>query len=264
MDNKVKDNFNKYSISYDTNAIVQKEMSNFLMDKILNKRRDFDNIFEIGCGTGYFSSLIIKNLVFNNLFLNDISENMINKTEENIQEKENCFFLNCDFEKYQSDIKYDLICSNAVFQWFKDIKGAFSKISLMLNGKGTLAFSTFISETFFELDTAFGETYKQLNMPPKKHTLNFIDKETLIKYLNENGLLIDDISTKDYTFYFEHPKDFLKSVKDIGANSGQNDNTKISIMRKMFINYIDLFGNESGQIPATYKVFYCICRTSTI
>ncbi|HPO49834.1 MAG TPA: methyltransferase [Spirochaetota bacterium] len=267
MSDKIRENFNKYSDKYDGNAIVQKEMANVLIQMILSEKERFDSIFEIGCGTGYFSSLIVDNLSYSNFFLNDISENMLSLTKTNLENSKNCFYLNGDFENYDLDSlnkevisQVDLVAANAVFQWFSDLNKSFSKIRNMIKKEGYFIFSTFIENTFYELDASFKLTFQRLKKNYIKPTLDMKNEEEIFSFLKQNDFSIVKSRVENYKFYFDHPKTFLKNVKDIGANSNRGENIKVGVMRKMFENYINLFSNDEGKISASYRVLYCLCK----
>ncbi|HOV13872.1 MAG TPA: malonyl-ACP O-methyltransferase BioC [Spirochaetota bacterium] len=256
----VKENFNKYAEKYDENAVVQKTMADELFNNLKKYKDIFNNILEIGCGTGNLSSLLINNLKYDKIFLNDISEKMIQRTSENINDKDKVNFLNENFEDLKSNKKFELICSSATFQWFNNLDKSFSKIYEMLNQNGILLFSTFIEDTFSELDNSFKLTYQEMNLPYKKVTLDFKNKDDILLFLKKNNFLIENSYVKEYKYYFNHPKEFLRSVREIGAKVNSDEITKVSVMRKMFDNYIKLYQNEERKIVATYKVFYCICK----
>ncbi|OHD06670.1 MAG: malonyl-[acyl-carrier protein] O-methyltransferase BioC [Spirochaetes bacterium GWC1_27_15] len=253
---KIRQNFSKHSTDYDTNAKVQKEMANELIDLIKNQGV-FKKIFEIGCGTGFFSKLLLD-LAPETIILNDISPKMLELTKNELIDHQNIQFIESNFENYQLKNKFDLITGNATFQWFKNIFPTFTKIFNSLEKSGVLAFSTFIDGTFFELDKAFKQTYLDERLPYKKHTLSFYSEDEIKECLERIGFKIIDSYTKDYVFYFSHPKEFLKSVHQIGAASFSQDTVKYSIMKKMFENYIKIFQNNTNLIPATYKVLFVI------
>lgn len=53
-------NFNKYFSSYNVNGIVQKKAAETLSKMLSEDMEKYENILEIGCGTGFFTRELIK------------------------------------------------------------------------------------------------------------------------------------------------------------------------------------------------------------
>ena len=132
----VERNFSRGSKYYDENAVVQKYMAEKLFEIITKEDAKYNNILEIGCGTGIFSKKIVD--FYNESFidLTDISQEMINESEKKIKSSQRINYICCDAEKYKSGKKYDLIVSNAVFQWFHNIENALENYFEMVNAGG--------------------------------------------------------------------------------------------------------------------------------
>ena len=80
------------------------------------KLKQSDTILELGCGTGVFTRHLLT-MTINKLTLNDISPVMINTLKSRLSIPSNTKFLIGNAEKISLE-KTDLICANAVFQWF--------------------------------------------------------------------------------------------------------------------------------------------------
>ena len=52
----IKKQFEKSLNTYSQNAVVQKVMAEKLVDNLQKIRVDFENILELGCGTGIFTN----------------------------------------------------------------------------------------------------------------------------------------------------------------------------------------------------------------
>ena len=67
--------FSRASGTYEQKAAVQSQMARQLISYL--EKKEYDSVLEVGCGTGYLSSLLIQNFRINKLILNDISESML-------------------------------------------------------------------------------------------------------------------------------------------------------------------------------------------
>ena len=129
----IKKRFSKNLDTYNDNASIQKRMAEHLIS-FLDKRK-FPGILEIGCGTGVLTELAFKNLEFETYTANDIvdeCEKFIKKISAKID------FVPSDIEIFlkNNQKKYDLIISNAVFQWIENYEEFINLVLSKLNRGG--------------------------------------------------------------------------------------------------------------------------------
>ena len=154
--NIVENHFSRAAKTYEDNAIIQKELAVNLIKKAKNSGRDFSRILEIGCGTGYLTRLLSIAFPKAKIFATDISPLMLVQAEKRHPPCQNKpEFFQQDGENLSVTGTFDLIISNAAFQWFTDYDKAFSGFASRLASEGLLLYSTFGPATFNELHTAF-------------------------------------------------------------------------------------------------------------
>ena len=253
-------NFDKNAGSYDAYAVSQKRVAQHLTAMINDEKKEFQNIFEIGCGTGYFSRLLYNNFQPNELLLNDACHNMIDISRSKLAEYKEIGYCETDIEEYEFTKNYDLIATSSTLQWITQLKELFVKIKNSLNPEGLFAFSLYTEGTFHELQTSFRKTYEETGQEVKKHILDFYKNEELMDLAESLDLRVKRFETGKYTFYYKNPMDFLKSVKSIGASGFRTERVCVSMMRKMVRNYRALFENSKQMVPVTYQVAYGILQ----
>ena len=197
----IKKRFSKNLDTYNDNASIQKRMAEHLIS-FLDKRK-FPGILEIGCGTGVLTELAFKNLEFETYTANDIvdeCEKFIKKISAKID------FVPSDIEIFlkNNQKKYDLIISNAVFQWIENYEEFINLVLSKLNRGGILLFSTFGVKNFYEIKKVLAQTLPYRTVD---------DYEKLLK--NTNHIIEEEIQT----MRFKTPKDVLKHIKLTGANA---------------------------------------------
>ncbi len=197
----IKKRFSNKLSTYSENAGIQRKMAEKLLSYLDNN--SFDDVLEIGCGTGLLTELAVKKLKFKTYTANDIVENcqkFITKINPDIN------FVAGDIEALISKSlkKYDLIISNASLQWVDDFEKVVNILLTKLTKDGILLFSTFGSENFREIYFVMGKK------------LNYYSKSELEK-LFKNSL--NKAEEEIHIISFKTPKDVLKHLHLTGVNA---------------------------------------------
>ncbi len=261
---KISHNFSRAATTYEENAIVQKKMAQLLLQQTQNLSRSFTHILEIGCGTGYLTRLLSKTFPSADIVATDISETMLAQASS-LQREKNVRFEKQDGENLTLNTTFDLIISNAAFQWFNNYDAAFSGFSRHLTPEGILLYATFGPATFYELHTAFNQARHSLSLPPNiRHGPPFASSATLADYASNNGLLCHHREETE-RLYFPSVRSFLSSIKKVGANhtpTSASSGFNRKLLPSMISHYEQLFCTEDGLIPATYHLLFCQVQKS--
>lgn len=240
----IKFRFKKSVETYDTSAVIQKEMAQRLIDETLsNCGKSFQKVFEFGVGTGFLSKNILKEIDFEEYYANDIIEesefcikNIIN----------NAKFLPGDIEKIELQEKFDLILSNAVMQWILNVDELLLKIRKNLNDEGCFAFTTFGEQNFKEIKETTGVS------------LNYLKSETLkekCSALFEIVMFEENIQT----LCFDSPLEVLKHIKYSGTNGIKSQNWTVSKLKEFDDFYRKSF-SAGTKVTLTYNPVYVVLK----
>ncbi len=218
----IKQRFAKNLATYNENAKIQRIMAQKLISLI--DRINFDNILEIGCGSGLLTELAVNKFKYKNYYANDFvleCEEYIKNINPNIQ------FISSDIEKCieNTQVKYDLIISNATFQWIENLEEFIKKLLSKLAPEGILLFSTFGKENFREVYHATGET------------LTYYSKQDFEQIF---GMLEHYIEEEVRISAFKTPLDVLKHIKLTGVNAIDTKSWTKSDMQKFENTYKNL------------------------
>lgn len=191
-------NFNKYFSSYNVNGIVQKKVAETLSKMFSEDMEKYENILEIGCGTGFFARELIKKVRSSSLTVNDLfdTRNYLN----DIQYKE---FLHGDMKKFLNK-KYDYIVSSSCFQWSDNLDELLKLISLCSKN---LAFSIYLKGNMKEIKSHFGVGLKYYN----KDEITFMLK----RYFKNVSCFEEEI-----VLSFDNPFEVLRHIKMTGTALG--------------------------------------------
>ena len=191
-------NFNKYFSSYNVNGIVQKKVAETLSKMFSEDMEKYENILEIGCGTGFFTRELIKKVRSSSLTVNDLfdTRNYLN----DIQYKE---FLHGDMKKFLNK-KYDYIVSSSCFQWSDNLDELLKLLSLCSKN---LIFSIYLKGNMKEIKSHFGVGLKYYN----KDEITFMLK----RYFKNVSCFEEEI-----VLSFDNPFEVLRHIKMTGTALG--------------------------------------------
>ena len=231
--NLIHNRFAKCLDSYDNNAKIQKRMAEKLFCYIENKHPK--KILEIGCGTGFLTQIINKNLVFEKYIAIDLVENcdvFISRINPNIK------FLVADIENFikENNEHFDLIISNASLQWVENFENVINILKSRITPEGEFVFSTFGKENFREIYHITGTS------------LNYFSTNEL-----QNRFPNSLIESEIHIMAFDNPKEVLRHLQLTGVNAIENT----SWTKKDLINFENEYKNICSKRPTlTYNPIY--------
>lgn len=249
-------NFSRSACRYDIYADAQRLAASRLLASI--KGLNFGNILEIGCGTGNYTELLSQRFCDSRIKAVDFSQKMIEIAEKKLQGKDIDFIV-ADAEGVDFDEKFNLVTSNACFQWLEDLEKALIKYKGMLDVGGTMAFSIFGPRTFWELNESLKNIFKRTPAP----TDNFMPKIELEEILSRHfhEAVVDELI---YEESFPALRDLLSKIRYTGVR-GEGLSGKgflpASLLKKAEEFYLNNFSVSSQrcseQLKTTYQIFIC-------
>lgn len=263
---QLKLHFSKNASNYDEYAHVQKNMKDFLIEFMLQNNKnniEVKNILEIGCGTGYLTSALIELFPHSHITAVDIAPGMITEIKSKIKNT-SVDFICCDLEEMDLNNTYDIIISNATFQWFNHIPTTIEKLYTVLNPNGILCFSTFGEHTFCELNECFKKAKEDLSIKESIYSgqsfYSLNELSTLCKDATRNQNTYDVLVQSKEIFeyeYFNNCNDFFSSIKKTGANNSNKNNrcTSPTFIKKVINHYNENF-SENNKVKATYHCLF--------
>ncbi len=232
--------FKSVSETYNKHAVIQKKMAVRLIDMALHYLSgNYQNMLEIGCGTGVLSNEILRSFNVQHYMANDLVGEFESLVAEICALYSHASFSFFTGDAVQMNVKdeQDVIWSGAALQWITDLDSFFLKIKRMLKPDGYFVFSTF--ERF---------NYKQIRQLTG----------TGIQYTSLQDILIlakKNFNVLDYQIWmeklwFQTPRDVLKHMQYTGVNAIKSEKWNKS-------NYIDFqLGYEKFKEDAGYPLTY--------
>ncbi len=242
-------NFSRYAYFYDKYANVQKTAALEILCGI--EDHSFSKVLEIGCGTGNYTFILRSKFRKARITALDISSKMIEVAREKLKDKD-IEFVVADGEFVSFPVEeFDLITSNACFQWFGNLEKALQKYKGLLDKNGLISFSIFGPLTFWELNVSLKSILKNTAIAAN----NFIDKERIEKILGKN---FQDVRIKEilYEESFDSLSGLLNKIKYTGTR-GNGLSSKFSLSPRYLKVLEGAYLKKFKQIKATYQIFSC-------
>ena len=231
--------FSRHAKTYDRYAQLQKSMAERLASFLPMPLPG--NVLEIGCGTGLFTRHLLTQPV-KQLVLNDIAPGMIEILSDSLTLPINTKISHGNAEQIHFE-NMDLICANAVFQWFKNSQEALVKLNKVLTANGSLIFSTFGPKTLIEFRQA-----ANLVSP-----INLYNKDSWTDMIRDSGFTIKFWDVEIRKIFFSSSLSLLKNLQQIGAAPIRM--VKTGGLRKLMRDYDSRFSSTQG-VYATWELYY--------
>lgn len=244
----IKRNFSRCAKDYDRYASVQNRCGEILAEGAALGQAE--EIMDIGCGTGAYTYLLQGRFPQARIKAVDISPEMIVQAKKKL-DSENIEFLAEDFEIGSFREKFDLISSNATFQWMSSLDGALRKSRVLLKSSGKLSFSIFGPKTYHEL----ADSLRRLGAKsPALDAERFPDKERLTGIL-KGHFRVFQIKEKEFIETHDSLQELLEKIKYTGARgSGLIDKGFFTTAKLKKLE--ELYLKKFKTIRTTYQVFF--------
>ena len=215
---RVSQAFDRASDRYDQYAHVQRQVANGLSHWLVeclqggSTKNDFEvgSALEIGCGTGFFTSLLVETFPLTHWTVTDVSPAMVESVEKRLTGNSKLKFQVADGEYLELPKTFDLICSNLSFQWFHDLPAALPRLMQHLNPGGWLVFATLDSNNFSKVYARY---------PFLKPSPCSTDSLQVSLRVLEDASSIQRVHRETIMRSFPDLREFLVSLKRIGAGT---------------------------------------------
>ncbi len=246
MKSLVKRSFSRVAKTYQQSADIQRVVAEKLAGMV---GRDFyENVLELGIGTGMFTSFLMDRIRFSRYFALDISMDFLKVSKEKF---EGVTMVNGDIERLPIKVgDIDLVVASSVLQWLEKPEVSIPNVLDSLKKDSEVYFSIFVKGTFKEMEyvsslTGFGSVYSLKSE-------NFYRKI----FESQNDFLWE-FMVEDYVNYYPTPIAFLKKHKNTGATyTGSSRFCSKKALRNFCKIYEELFSCGDQGIPVTYRILY--------
>ena len=243
----IKKRFTKAQSTYSEEAVVQYTIA-LKMAALLGEfiKPACSSLLEIGCGTGLFSRLLLREMNFRKVVLNDICPDMRRRLEDILDERQEVSFQPGDAEICPFEGRWDVIASCSAIQWFTDTAAFFRRSCDMLSSRGYLGFSTFGSDNMKEISTLTGSGLPYHTLEELKQMLSPVYK---ILYAVEEKVVLS----------FSSPVEVLYHLKRTGVTGIENRKWTKGNLARFCQDYLKQF-SAGDAVTLTYHPVYVVAQ----
>lgn len=247
MKSSIARNFSRYAHLYGQYADVQNIVGRRLLEHALLPAQ-VSSILEIGCGPGNYTSMLLDRFPAARVVAVDMAEAMIETACKKVKTDRVTFQVD-DAETMPMCGRFDLITSNASFQWLTDMHAMFVRCANLLSPGNSLLFSAFGPRTFVELNSCLKTLLPNARIAAER----FLHREQTGDFIRR---VFGRVKESEIVHEETHGSvlDLLRKIKYTGeTGDGLTDHAFLGRDR---VHELDrLYKQRYGGIRATYQVF---------
>lgn len=246
--------FDDAAKNYDAVSLLQRTITDRLIESFDQIKIKPTDILDIGSGTGYGSGKLKKHFKKARYYQLDVSVEMLKcarKQSPMLFSKNH--FVNADASQLPlPNNHFDLVFSSLMLQWCNDLDAVFAEVKRVLKPGGVFLFSSFGPDTLKELRESWRSVDEQV------HVNAFVDMHDIGDALIRSGMDAPVLNVEHIVLTYDECKQLMREIKDIGAHNINSGRRKTLTGRQRLdkvIKHYETFRQES-KLPATYEVIY--------
>ncbi|GES85982.1 S-adenosyl-L-methionine-dependent methyltransferase [Rhizophagus clarus] len=239
---------------------LKDEIAYRMVDRLLDIKRKFNTIVDLGSGCGHIIKHIDKDMM-KKLIMCDMSSKMLERDKDiNYEVDVERMVVDEELLPFEEN-SLEAVISNLSLHWVNDLPGAMIQIQRSLKPDGVFIASILGGDTLFELRTSFqlAESEREGGISPRISPMT--NTRDIGSLLSRAGFNLTTIDTDDvvvsYPSMFELIQD-LRSMGESNAVLARRSFLKRDTLLAASAIYKELYGNPDGSIPATFQIIYMI------
>ncbi len=251
---QVRRSFARAAKDYDRYAVLQKTITERLIESFDLINIEPRKILDLGAGTGYGARLLKKRFKRATVVQVDLSQNMLSLSRQNSPR----FFSGHQFVCADAANlpfapgQFDIVFSSLMLQWCSDLDAVLASVAELVKPGGLFIFASLGPDTLTELR----ESWQQVD--DAVHVNTFIDMHDIGDALVRYGLGEPVLSVEHITMLYDDARTLMREIKAIGAqnaNTGRRTSLTGKQRLQAVINHYETF-RSNGKLPATYEAIY--------
>ncbi|OHX21960.1 malonyl-ACP O-methyltransferase BioC [Chromobacterium sphagni] len=260
---RVRASFEKAAASYDSAAVLQREVSDRMAERLEYIKHQPAVILDAGAGTGYGAAQLRGQYPQARVLELDLAHAMLMASRQRQREGDGLlkklfkpslpWQVVADVERLPlADDSVDMIWSNLTIQWINEPDRMFAELRRVLKPDGLLMFSTLGPDTLFELRGAFA------SVDAATHVNQFIDMHDIGDALMRAGFAEPVMDMEKIVLTYDDARGVMRDLKAIGAHNATAGRGR-GLMGKQAWRKVEAAYERyrhDGKLPASYEVVY--------
>ncbi|QXT34548.1 methyltransferase domain-containing protein [Sphingomonas sanguinis] len=219
--------------AYDAHAVVQRQVADWLAERIVAVAPPAPRVLEVGCGTGFLTGATLPRLVCPDWLMTDIAPAMLARgmaAHPAVRGR----VMDGEFPDLPGESPFDLIVSSLAVQWFGDLDAGLRRLAGWLAPGGRMLVTTLVRGTF----AAWHEAHR---------AEGFVAGSPVYPPVEALGWPVE---TRSFVQRHDSAADFMRALRAIGAGTPRDGHRPIppGAMRRIAKRF------EAGGAVATYEV----------
>ncbi|KAG9218694.1 hypothetical protein CCMSSC00406_0001192 [Pleurotus cornucopiae] len=241
---------------------LRDEVASRMMERLLDIKRQFNTILDLGSGPGHFTKLIGKDRAQKVVML-DSSETLLHRDPASTFEVE--VERICADEEQLLDVvgrnSQEAVTSCLSLHWVNDLPGILIQIRESLQPDGLFLGAMLGGDTLFELRTSLqlAEVEREGGISP--HVSPMTDTRDMTNLLGRAGFTLLTVDTDEVKVGYPSIWELMEDLQDMGESNaifGRRPLIHRDTLTAASAIYKALHGNKDGSIPATFQIIYMI------
>ncbi|KAH9927303.1 S-adenosyl-L-methionine-dependent methyltransferase [Fomitopsis serialis] len=241
---------------------VRDEVADRMIERMLDIKRKFSSILDVGSGPGHFSKMLEPETTQKVVML-DSSKELLHRDPDTAFEVE-VERIHADEENILGVVgpnSQEAIVSCLSLHWVNDLPGVLVQIKEALQPDGVFLAALFGGDTLFELRTALqlAEMEREGGISP--HVSPMTDSRDMSNLLGRAGFTLLTVDVEEVKVAYPSIWELMDDLRDMGESNaviGRRNYIHRDTLAAASAIYKELHGYENGTIPATFQVIYVI------
>jgi len=250
----IRKSFNRAAKSYDNAAILQEEVLNRLLQRLLYIRHQPQAVIDIGCGTGRGIAGLQRRYPRARIHGLDIAEQMLLQARPRFGRLRRKRLVAADLEQLPFAAQsFDLVFSSLALPWCNDLRGALGEFARVAKPGALLMFASFGPATLQEL----AASWQALEPLPRVH--DFVDMHDVGDAMLAAGFAQPVVDAEVIRLEYAEFSGLLSDLKNTGASNadvgrprGLTTAAKLARLEDAYREH----GCQDGKYVASCEVVY--------